>query len=178
MPETRKSNLALSIDKAVYLEMQREADLSGISLNTLVNQVLNQYVSVYRVLDAEKCMSVPGSAFSFLLEICDESQFSEIVKRFLFDTILLIQRADERTITLEEIVEFFEGYGSLLGWYTHFEHYKDSDGYTNLVFGHNHDSKWSKVIGIAVSDLIEKLFHLSGRYLPSPSLVTVKILTQ
>jgi hypothetical protein len=176
MPEDRKSNVALSIDRAIYSEMQRQAEQAGISLNAILNQVLDQYVSVYRILDVERCLSIQGQAFSFLLEICDESQFSNIISQFLLDNIRLIHKIGERSFTLEDMLRFFAEYGPLLGWYTHFEHHKDSEGYTNLMFGHNHGSKWSNILGIATSKLAENSLNLPAKYLPSPNLVTVKIL--
>lgn len=175
MTNARKLNVALSIDNSLYQEMQRQAEQSGSSLNALANQVLDQYVSVYRILEAEKCISIQGHTLLLLLDFCDEEKFSAIITQFLIDNIEFIQTPDRHNVMLGDILAFLQEYGILLGWYSYIESRMDSEGNANLVLGHSHGQKWSRILGTSISSLVEKWLYHSSTLLASPNRITIKI---
>ena len=47
------------------------------------------------------------------------------------------------------------------GIYNHFYHYKDNEGFINLMMRHNFGLKWSRILSKGQSKLIESMIKLS-----------------
>lgn len=157
--------------------MQRQAEQSGTSLNALANQVLDQHVSFYRTLEAEKCLSIQGHTLLFLLDSCAEQDFSTVITHFLIENIHFMQTTEQRKMQLRDILDFLQQYGSLLGWYSSFESRLDAEGNANLMFGHSHGQKWSRILGTGISNLVETMLYSSGTFIEGPNRVTIRIQT-
>lgn len=175
MRNDHKLNVALSIERSLYQEMQRQAEQSGTSLNALANQVLDQYVSLYRILEAEKCISIQGHTLLFLLDSCTEQDFSAVITHFLMENIHFMQTTDQRRMQLGDVLDFLQQYGSLLGWYSYFESRLDAGGNANLMFSHSHGQKWSRILGTGISNLVETMLYCSGNFIAGPNRVTIRI---
>jgi hypothetical protein len=162
--KTKKSTITLAIDSDVLMEIRKEAEARGLSINAKINTILTKYVIFYRRAEELDSQTVPNKTFRFLLDNIDEVKLLQEFKSNAMDIVHSLHLEQNTPLTLDNLVKFtVEGIGLNAGVFHSFSYFKDEFGDPTLVLKHNYGIKWSRIIGAGYSYMIENVSNYPAR---------------
>jgi hypothetical protein len=155
--KNKKSNITLAIDAEILDMLKNIAEGEGLSINAKINSVLWKYVTFNKYVEQDCSLIIPSRSVNFFIENIDEEKWiqeyidtlEEIVP-FFFLELKTIQTLEN---TLKVVFDRLLLYG---GSYKGYSSHADSDGNLNLVFRHEYNIKWSRILSAVYARFIEK----------------------
>jgi hypothetical protein len=172
----KKTTITLSLNQGVMDELKEEADKEQISLSAKVSKILSKHIVTYRFSQDIKSVFITQKTFSLIVEQIQEDLLLDDFTNNALDFIPTVFHAKNIPFTIDNIIKYALGGAALDGGiYDHFQHYKDSEGFTILVMRHNFGLKWSRILSRGQADLIENMLgcHTSSTILPSSVIIKV-----
>jgi len=155
--KNKKSNITLAIDAEILDILKNIAEAEGLSINAKINSVLWKYVTFNKYVEQDCSLIIPSRSVNFFIENIDEEKWiqeyidtlEEIVP-FFFLELKTIQTLEN---TLKVVFDRLLLYG---GSYKGYSSHADNDGNLNLVFRHEYNIKWSRILSAVYARFIEK----------------------
>jgi hypothetical protein len=155
--KNKKSNITLAIDAEILDMLKNIAEGEGLSINAKINSVLWKYVTFNKYVEQDCSLIIPSRSVNFFIENIDEEKWiqeyidtlEEIVP-FFFLELKTIQTLEN---TLKVVFDRLLLYG---GSYKGYSSHADNDGNLNLVFRHEYNIKWSRILSAVYARFIEK----------------------
>jgi len=174
-----KSNLTLSIDKTMISSLKNDAEIQGLSVNAKVNSILSKYMLFYKHTEEQKAVTVPSKVYASMLEEFDDEKAQKLVHDMVSARIPSVFIQNNIPFTLDNLIKYsFQSISQWSGVYNHFNFYKNANDDLSLIFEHNFGERWSKVLGISFSNLINTMLGLSARYKAMPNMVSINVKTK
>ncbi|HUL51717.1 MAG TPA: hypothetical protein VLT10_00420 [Verrucomicrobiae bacterium] len=171
----KKPNITITAEDKILNELKAWSQSRGLSMNSLINEILAKNTSFFKYVEAHECMIIPSTIFSHIIKLLPDKALTDLSNQSTHEIIQSIFAHNNIPYTMESMIRFyFEGIGLWSGMYTIFKHYTDM-GIINLVFEHKYGIKWSKVLSHTVSDLIEKMLNQSSTSKIHPNTVIVQV---
>jgi hypothetical protein len=173
---TKKTTITFSIDSFVIAEIKKESEKIGVSINAKVNEILAKWVMFYRMAEKYRAVVIQPSVFADTIEHTDENVFINNFKRTNRDTVQAWLLQAKLPVTLESVIKhLFEIYGPACGIYSDFSYHTTEEGRTRLIFSHEFNIKWSRILAAAFSDLISELLKLHCKSDLLPNTVVLEV---
>jgi uncharacterized protein (DUF4415 family) len=161
--KTRKSNITLSLDTEILDKLKNLAEGEGLSINSKVNSVLWKYITFNKYVEQDCSLVIPSRSVNFFIENIGEEKWiqeyidtlEEIVP-FFFLELKTLQTLDN---ILKVVFDRLLLYG---GSYKGYSCHADNNGNLNLVFRHEYNLKWSRILSAVYSGFIEKTLGYSA----------------
>jgi uncharacterized protein (DUF4415 family) len=155
--KNKKSNITLAIDAEILEILKNVAESEGLSINSKINSVLWKYITFSKYVEQDCSLIIPSRSVNFFIENIDEEKWiqeyietlDEIVP-FFFLELKTKQTLDN---TLRVVFDRLLLYG---GSYKGYSSHEDEEGNLNLVFRHEYNIKWSRILSATYSQFIEK----------------------
>jgi hypothetical protein len=172
----KRTTITLSIKQKVLDELKEEADKEQTSLSAKVNKILSKHIVAYRFAQDMNSVLVTQKTFGLIVDQIEEDLLLEDFTTNALDLIPTIFLSKNIAFTLDNIIKYaLIGGGLEGGIYNHFHHYKDNEGFTNIVLRHNLGLKWSRILSKGQCNLIEKMLGCQTTSIILPSSVTIKV---
>ena len=170
-----KSNLTISVDGNSIEKIKELAKSQGISLNAMVNDIIERHVYFYRITEEMECSIIPRNVWQSMLELIDEDDFKKILSGEGIASIYSIFVNGNIPLTLENLItQLCEKVGIWCGMYSSFLYIRGSDSLT-LIFEHNRGLKWSKILENAFVNVIHVMLSLQAKSETTPNYMKIKI---
>jgi hypothetical protein len=171
-----KVTITLAIDRDIMDNVRRNSSRDGLSINAMINNILKKWDRFYQYLPEHQVILVTARNFEKILELLDEQFF---IDTWRYDENLVNGIFGQRGIalTLDNLIDYeYQIFGTLGGAFKSVSAYKDSEGYTNIVFTHRYGLKWSRIVAAVFTEQLSTYFkcHTSSEIIPSKT--TIKIL--
>lgn len=114
MPSARRGKTAIRsfrVDEDALGIIESEAKRQGISVNTLVNQLLQAYVNLDRFLEPLSMVKISSDCFRDLLEAASDAEVVEAGDRTATNTLRSVILARRGVVDLEHILEHLRTMG-------------------------------------------------------------------
>jgi hypothetical protein len=155
--KNKKSNITLAIDAEILQLLKNIAEGEGLSINAKINSVLWKHVTFNKYVEQDCSLIIPSRSVNFFIENIDEEKWiqeyidtlEEIVP-FFFLELKTIQTLES---TLKVVFDRLLLYG---GSYRGYSSHADNNGNLNLVFRHEYNIKWSRILSTVYARFIEK----------------------
>ena len=155
--KNKKSNITLAIDTEILDILKNMAESEGLSVNSKINSVLWKYITFNKYVEQDCSLIIPSRSVNFFIENIDEEKWiqeytdtlEEIVP-FFFLELKTMQTLEN---TLKVVFDRLLAYG---GSYKGFSSHADNNGNLNLVFRHEYNIKWSRILSAVYTRFIEK----------------------
>ena len=155
--KNKKSNITLAIDAEILDILKNIAEGEGLSINAKINCVLWKYITFNKYVEQDCSLIIPSRSVNFFIENIDEERWiqeyidtlEEIVP-FFFLELKTIQTLEN---TLKVVFDRLLLYG---GSYKGYSSHADNNGNLNLVFRHEYNIKWSRILSAVYARFIEK----------------------
>lgn len=143
--------------------IKEEAKKQGISINSLINQIIERYVITYRFIDTFPSLIIPSEIITGWLDGMTEEHIIKIGKHagsFVPKHSLFLSGA---TLNLDTILSTMEKkVGQHSNWYQ-FQS-QENNGRINLLLRHNLGRKWSTYLSAYYSALFEDILNISIKF--------------
>jgi len=172
----KKTTITLSLKQEIIDELKEEANREQTSLSAKVSKILSKHIVTYRFSQDIKSVFITQKTFSLIVEEIQEDLLLDDFTNNALDFIPTVFHAKNIPFTIDNIIKYaLIGAGLDGGIYDHFQHYKDSKGFTILIMRHNFGLKWSRILSRGQTDLIENMLgcHTSSTILPSSVIIKV-----
>jgi hypothetical protein len=153
----KKSTISLALDAETLHKLKNMAEGEGLSINSKINSVLWKYIAFNKYVEEDGSLIIPSRTVNFFIENIDEEKWiqeytdtlDEIVPFFFLElkTIPTLEN------TLKVVFDRLLLYG---GSYNGCSCHVDNNGNLNLVFRHEYNIKWSRILSAAYARFIEK----------------------
>jgi len=155
--KNKKSNITLAIDSEILGILKNIAEGEGLSINAKINSVLWKYVTFNKYVEQDYSLIIPSRSVSFFIENIDEDKWiqeyidtlEEIVPFFFLELKTMPSLENTLKVVFDRVLLFG---GSYKGYSSH----TDEDGNLNLVFRHEYNIQWSRILSAVYSRFIEK----------------------
>jgi hypothetical protein len=155
--KNKKSNITLAIDAEILDILKNIAEGEGLSINAKINSVLWKYITFNKYVEQDCSLIIPSRSVNFFIENIDDERWiqeytdtlEEIVP-FFFLELKTIQTLEN---TLKVVFDRLLLYG---GSYKEYSSHADNNGNLNLVFRHEYNIKWSRILSAVYARFIEK----------------------
>jgi len=162
-PKSRKYNVTLSIDGEIIDILKSMSESEGLSINSKISSILWKYINFHKYVEQDGSLIIPSRSVNFFIENIDEEKWiqeyidtlEEIVP-FFFLEMKIIQTLEN---TLKVVFDRLLLYG---GSYKGYSCHEDNNGNLNLVFRHEYNLKWSRILSAVYSGFIEKTLGYSA----------------
>ncbi|MBI3638775.1 MAG: hypothetical protein HY223_00485 [Thaumarchaeota archaeon] len=148
-----KEHVSFRIEKNHLKQLNSEAKQNNTSLNTLVNQIIRQYLEWYSISSKIGVIPVYKRTLSMILEKLDMSDLTEIARTVVnkhFENAILMFKGE---FTLRAGIETYESWIKVAG----FPYKHEIDGYQHsFIIQHDVGNSFS----IYQKEFLENLFHL------------------
>lgn len=153
-------NRSIRINKECDDELKKEAKNRGISLNSLVKQIIEKYVTTYKLIETFPCLIIPHEMIKGWLDGLTEDFIigkgtkagSYVPKHGLF--------LNKMSPNLDNILWVMEKRaGQHSNWYQF--QYQKNNGQLNLLLRHNLGRKWSAYLNAYYSTLFKELLNMN-----------------
>jgi hypothetical protein len=172
-----KTTITLAVDRDVLHAIREDAENQGVSINYKINSILSKFVLFYRMIELDESHIIASRTASFVLDNIDEDKWVEEYNAVIMDLVPALMLENKVMVTLENIINYlFRQVLLYCGPYKGFSCHEDKDGHLNLVFRHNKNIKWSRIMGKVYSNLLEKKLNYHTDLEVSVSSATIKIL--
>jgi hypothetical protein len=173
----KKATITFKIDKAFFDIIKKDAERNRMSINSTVNTILQKYALCYRYTEKERSTIAPLKFVQVMLNQIEEQKLLEHYRFVVHDLIPSKFVQSKIPLTLQNWIRHFcNGMMVHSGAIVSFSTYLDADGHLCLVYTHNHGIKWSKVLGIVLSEFIEDVLSHHTSYSVLPSSFEIRIL--
>lgn len=170
-----KSNLTISVDGNSVEKIKKLAKSQGISLNAMVNDILERHVYFYRITEQMNASIIPRKVWQSMLELIDEDDFKKILSGEGIAAIYSIFVNSNIPLTLENLItQLCEKVGIWCGMYSSFLHIRKNNSLT-LIFEHNRGLKWSKILENAFVNVIQVMLDIPAKSETTPNYMKIKI---
>jgi len=174
-----KSNLTLSIDNKMISRLKNDAETQGLSVNAKVNSILSKYMLFYKRAEEQKFVTIPSKVYASMLEEFDDEKAHKLIHDTVSAMMPSVFIQNNIPVTLDNLIKYsFQSISLWSGVYNHFNFYKNANGDLSLIFEHNFGERWSKVLGISFSNLINAMLGLSAEYKAIPNMVSINVKTK
>jgi len=137
--------------------LHEEADRQGISVNSLMNKILQQYSVQSRHLERFGAVSITRTLFSKIVACCTEDELEEIAKFAgsigIKDVLLTLGTP----LTHDKVMDHLKIVGTFGGWFDFNQHPKKIGEYIHLR--HKLGKKWSIFLAKTVSTIFKSILH-------------------
>jgi hypothetical protein len=175
----KKTNVTISVDAQLINEIKKEAETINTSLNSRLNSILTEYVMFYRHVSNAKSVILPRALHMKLVEGLDEDYFVQALTKEGAGGAFALLKHHNIPLTKENYVKYvIELISRITGQFNYCSHYKDDEGYLNIVLDHIYGDKWSSILGKVHSYLIEKYLGIPTKVTLLPDTVTIKLLNK
>lgn len=171
-----KRNFPFSTYEDVLDNIREEANHQDMSVNALISSLLSKHIIYYKLLEKKGKVVIPRKSFQFMLDSVEESVLMSSLRVNEFDTIKMVILSKNETTFSNFVKYFLDGLGLAGGFIHHYSIRKDDQGYTHITLEHNYDSKWSRIIGNIISDILKEIFHFNTKCIFLETNVSIKIL--
>jgi hypothetical protein len=172
--KNNKSNLTISVNNDVLIQIKNDADLHGLSINAKVNSILAKYVSFYRIAEDMESSVIPAKIWTLMVDLMDEAKLLDILNNEGIGTFYSIFLNNSIPLTTENFIKYCcQEIFLWSGMYSSIRQFESSRDIT-LVFEHKFGIKWSRVMASAFSNIIKILLNHSTETQILPN--TVKII--
>ncbi|MEJ2114161.1 MAG: hypothetical protein P8X62_10890 [Flavobacteriaceae bacterium] len=139
--------------------IREEAKKQGVSMNSLINQIIEKYVTTYRLIESFPCLIIPCEMVKGWLDgMAEDFIFGEgaIAGSFVPKHGLFLNKM---TPNLENVLFAMEKrVGQHSNWFQ-LQRYK-ANGKLNLLLRHNLGKKWSIFLNAYYTTLFEELLKI------------------
>jgi hypothetical protein len=136
--KSKKETITFSLEQDVLQEIRKDAQRQGLSINSIVNNILRKYVFFFKYAEYDQPILIPNKSFQVILNDIDETKQIEEYKAILTDLIPAIFMQEKIPFSFDNWIKYV--FGSMLmyaGAYQNFSYHKDEEGHLCLVFKHN-----------------------------------------
>jgi hypothetical protein len=149
----KTTSATFRIDEYAYEIMQQDARMMKISVNTLVNQLLDLYVNSDRFMNEAGLVRITKPNFKQFLEVAPKDELAHIGEsagKNLGKTAILAKRG---TMSLATVLEYIQGFAHYGGYAKYNE--TETNGKRVIVLVHDFGRAGSVYIGAYVKPLFE-----------------------
>lgn len=165
MDKGKKATILRTIRIAHELDnfLQKDAEASGINVNTLITRIITKYTEWDRYADKFGFISLPRDAFRFFLGIMDEDKLKEfaieygsaVSKEFM---MFRFKKVDAKTAL--EVISLFCKYAGN----AEYDVVTNGKGYT-VTLHHDLGEIWSRFLGYIVAEgMIKSVVGIIPKY--------------
>lgn len=171
-----KTNITISVDGKVGAEIKQFAEKQGLSTNSLVNKILNDYVMFGKYFQDHTPIVMSPKIFSYLLEAIDEKVWIKSWEIALMEHVPEVFAMHNLEPTLDNLIRhLLSDIGSRVGIFNKFTFHENADKSYKLVMTHKYGIKWSRVLTTSFSDMLMKSFPVKVTTKISANTVTMEI---
>ena len=159
----KKSNITLAIDTEIVDMLKGMAESEGLSINSKINSILWKYIIFYKYVDQDNSLVVPSRSVNFFLENIPEEkwiqEYSDTLDEIVPYFFLELKITQTLESTLKVVFDRLLLYG---GSYNGYSCHPDNNGNLNLVFRHEYNIKWSRILSATYSRFVERTLGYSA----------------
>src|SRR3989442_1485709 len=123
--------------------------------------------------------NVASKMYASMLEEFDDEKAQKLVHDMVSARIPSVFIQNNIPFTLHNLIKYsFQSISQWSGVYSHFNFYKNANDDLSLIFEHNFGERWSKVLGISFSNLINTMLGFSAQYKAMPNMVSINVKTK
>jgi hypothetical protein len=168
-PFTRTS---IRILRELKNNLKHEADNREMSLNSLINSILERHILFDRILEHVNAMPLNGPLFTGMLESVPVERMEELGRnlgpKLIKETFAFLGL----NYDLENLIKsYFEPLSLYSGWYRF--NVSGSDRDRRLLFEHQHGFKWSIFLKQYISGIIKATMGTEPRVMVEEGLIIV-----
>jgi hypothetical protein len=174
---SKKATITLAIDENVLSIIRKDAERDGLSINSKINNLLKKYAYFGKHIERQHPTVITSRNLQFILDNIDEKILATIFQTIIIHLMPAEIFKRNFPLTLGNWMNYVcEGILLNSGMIQKFSTYKDKDDHLYLVFTHNNGIKWTRVLTIALTQLLRDMLNYHVRSTISSSSVTLKIL--
>jgi hypothetical protein len=152
--KSRKTTSAtFRIDEQAYGIMQEDARMRKVSVNTLVNQLLDYYVTSDRFLDEIGLVRITRPNFKRFLQITPEEKLALLGEASSKDLGRSYMMSKHGEVTLAAVLDYLQGFAHYGGYAKYNE--TETNGKRVIVLVHDLERAGSVYIGAYIKPLFE-----------------------
>ena len=157
------------LEKEVFAEFKRHAKQEGITVNSLVNKIMKEYVEYIALAPATQVIPYPSPIIVKLLKNSTEAQIRKIaqshVKEHFVENLLLLKNE----VSVDSFLAAAQNWCDASGFpYS----VREKNGTTNFTVRHNNGSRFSILLGEIVKCQIEELTKKRAEVKETPNSVS------
>jgi hypothetical protein len=153
----KKSTISLALDAETLDKLKNMAEGEGLSINSKINSVLWKYITFNKYVEEDGSLIIPSRSVNFFIENIDEErwiqEYSDTLDEIVPFFFLELKTIPTLENTLRIVFDRLLLYG---GSYKGCSCNADNNGNLNLVFRHEYNIKWSRILSVAYSRFIER----------------------
>jgi len=158
------------VTKNVYESLEGEARAHGVSLNTLVSQVLSNHAQYDLLFDEVGSMRMTKDGFLAVLDMLSDERLVEWGQAFAKSGPDSLMFARKGSISLDAILDSLRLY-SKVGWYS--MHEAKRNGMEYVTFIHCLGPKYSTILGASITALFAEV-GIRPKIMSTHSSVTIE----
>jgi hypothetical protein len=172
-PKKKTRGRSFRINEEWLKVLNEEAAIQGISVNALMNKVLQQYSVQGRHLKHFGAVILSRTMCSKILDCCTDDEIKKIAE-FIgsTETIDSLQTMGISP-TYEKVIQHLKIFGTFGGWFNFNRNTKNSGEYIHLR--HGLGKKWSIFLAETFSTVFKTILHKEVKIETSDNSVTVDI---
>jgi hypothetical protein len=155
--KTKKSTITLSLDTEILDVLKNMAESEGLSINSKINSILWKHITFNKYVEQDCSLIIPSRSVNFFIANIDEEkwiqEYSDTLEEIVPFFFLELKTTQTLENTLKVVFDRLLLYG---GSYKGYSSHEDNSGNLNLVFRHEYNIKWSRILSAAYSRFIEK----------------------
>ena len=161
--KNKKSNITLAIDAEILEVLKNISESEGLSINSKINSVLWKYITFSKYVEQDCSLIIPSRSVNFFIENIDEEkwiqEYSDTLEEIVPFFFLELRTMQTVENTLKVVFDRLLLYG---GSYKGYSSHADNNSNLNLVFRHEYDIKWSRILSAVYTRFIEKTLGYSA----------------
>ena len=175
--KNKKSNVTLALDAEILEVLKNISESEGLSINSKINSILWKYITFNKYVEQDCSLVIPSRSVNFFIENIEEEkwiqEYSETLEEVVPFFFLELKTVQTLENTLKVVFDRLLLYG---GSYKGYSSHVDNNGNLNLVFRHEYNIKWSRILSAVYARFIEKtLGHAAHTINVSETWFAIKI---
>jgi len=135
-------HVSIRVSAKLRNRLNREAKHRHITLNSLINSILEKYDSFDKILQGAKAIPLSEAFFAEILEITPTEEIENIAKKLGAQVVRQSFASQGIEFNLDNLIEFyFEPLSEYSGWYQF--NWSSAGTSRKLIFTHSHGPKWT-----------------------------------
>jgi hypothetical protein len=155
--KNKKSNITLAVDAEILEVLKNMSESEGLSINSKINSVLWKHITFNKYVEQDCSLIIPSRSVNFFIENIDEEkwiqEYSDTLEEIVPFFFLELKTMQTLESTLKVVFDRLLPYG---GSYRGYSSHADNNGNLNLVFRHEYNIKWSRILSAVYARFIEK----------------------
>ena len=157
------------LEKEVFEEFKKHAKKHGLTVNSLINKIMKEYVEFTALAPATQVIPYPSPVIVKLLKNSSEKQIREIaqgyVKEHFVENLLLLKNE----VSVDAFLEVAQNWCTASGFpYS----IREKNGITNFTVRHNNGNRFSILLGEVIKCQIEELIKKPAEVKETPNSVS------